>query len=207
MEDARDLYAVLGVDRRSSRQEIREAFKREVLARHPDKGGTARDFRAVLLAFRTLSCRATRKAYDQRLTRSQPGGATRVGLKRSRREASKQPCETRTSPSMDPSSDGTTGSSSTAGFRLAALGAGTPVKKLTVGGQAPTAVLLRALRRLQVFLAVQPAELRRHYIQGLSERLRGVLLAFTQRNPALRSCAAGAAPPQQRRIHVPCGIR
>merc|ERR1719412_1472562 len=108
---------------------------------------------------------------------------------------------------MDPAFGGANGSFSTTGVRLAPLGAGTLVKRLAKGGQKPTAVLLRALRRLRVFLAAQPADLRCGYIKALSEPLRRALLMFAERNPTPGSRVTCTASQQQCRIHVRSGIR
>merc|ERR1719262_820098 len=60
------LYRVLEVDTTADAKDLREAFKRLALVRHPDKGGTAKAFRSLLHAFRILSPPFMRKVYDEK---------------------------------------------------------------------------------------------------------------------------------------------
>jgi len=68
-----DLYAVLGVDRKATADEIRKAYKRRSLETHPDRGGTKEEFQAVNEANAVLSDPAKRGDYDA--TGRVPGAA------------------------------------------------------------------------------------------------------------------------------------
>ena len=63
------LYKVLGVGQLASRSEIRTAYLKRALQHHPDKGGTADDFKLVVFAFETLYSGNARDAYDRKLQR------------------------------------------------------------------------------------------------------------------------------------------
>lgn len=60
-------YDMLGLHRNASEVEVRSAYRRRALATHPDKGGTAIAFRAVVAAFEVLSTIVSRLAYDKEL--------------------------------------------------------------------------------------------------------------------------------------------
>lgn len=62
--DARGLYAVLGVDPLASDSEVRAAAKRRMLETHPDAGGSPEEFMEVHEAYDVLSDRASRARYD-----------------------------------------------------------------------------------------------------------------------------------------------
>lgn len=74
--DDMDYYALLGVDRSSSPEEIARAYRR--LAReyhpdlHPDSGEADVHFKQVNEAYQVLSDQEKRTRYDQQLTSSQP---------------------------------------------------------------------------------------------------------------------------------------
>jgi DnaJ family protein B protein 12 len=66
---ARDYYAVLGVDRKASEDEIKKAYKRMALQWHPDKNPNNADeatkkFKEIAEAFACLSDAEKRKRYD-----------------------------------------------------------------------------------------------------------------------------------------------
>ena len=69
MSEKRDYYEILSVDRGSSADDIRKAYKREALKHHPDRNpgdGTAETkFRACNEAYQVLSDDEKRRVYDQ----------------------------------------------------------------------------------------------------------------------------------------------
>ena len=72
-----DLYQLLGVPRRASREEIAQAWRRRARAEHPDHrprdaGEAADRFRVLAGAWRVLSDPARRAAYDRTLEHKQP---------------------------------------------------------------------------------------------------------------------------------------
>lgn len=64
-------YEVLGIDARSTRGEIKEAFRRMSFQTHPDQGGSAALFRLVQEAWDVLGDESARADYDRR--RGAPG--------------------------------------------------------------------------------------------------------------------------------------
>jgi DnaJ-class molecular chaperone len=72
---AQDFYAVLGVGRTATQQEIRQAFRRLVRKLHPDgaegKDADAERLREVLEAYSVLGHPHRRAAYDQALHREE----------------------------------------------------------------------------------------------------------------------------------------
>ncbi|KAK8457963.1 hypothetical protein SEVIR_3G277700v4 [Setaria viridis] len=92
----KDYYAVLGVERRCSVEEIRKAYRRLSLKVHPDKNkapGAEDAFKLVSKAFKCLSNDQSRKTYDQTGTiedhefNEQYPNAMRQGVARRRRQA------------------------------------------------------------------------------------------------------------------------
>ena len=61
---AGDLYAVLGVDRSASVNDIRKAHKRLALQHHPDRGGDQEEFKKVQRAYEILTDDEKRRHYD-----------------------------------------------------------------------------------------------------------------------------------------------
>ena len=57
-------YVALGVERDATAHEIRSAYRAKVRVCHPDKGGDARTFAKLQLAFETLSDPGRRSTYD-----------------------------------------------------------------------------------------------------------------------------------------------
>lgn len=74
-----DHYAVLGVSRDASMNEIKSAYRRLARITHPDKGGDEVLFRQVNEAWKTLGNNASKTAYDAQLA-SAPAGAAKVVL-------------------------------------------------------------------------------------------------------------------------------
>lgn len=60
-------YSVLEIPADASQGDIRIAFRKRVMATHPDKGGTKESFNAVMRAFELLSDDKKRLHYDERL--------------------------------------------------------------------------------------------------------------------------------------------
>jgi curved DNA-binding protein CbpA len=60
-----DPYLVLGIGRKAEPGTIKAAYKRKVRGAHPDRGGDAADFIAVVKAFGLLSDPELRRIYDE----------------------------------------------------------------------------------------------------------------------------------------------
>jgi DnaJ family protein A protein 2 len=58
------LYKELGVEKGASAEEIKKAYKKEALARHPDRGGDKAGFQRLQAAYDTLSNPEKRAYYD-----------------------------------------------------------------------------------------------------------------------------------------------
>ena len=61
----KDYYAVLGVAKTASADEIKKAFRRLAHEHHPDKGGDAAKFKDVNEAYQVLGDQKKRQTYDQ----------------------------------------------------------------------------------------------------------------------------------------------
>jgi molecular chaperone DnaJ len=61
----RDYYEVLGIEKSSTQDEIKKAFRRKAVEHHPDKGGDETAFKEVNEAYEVLSDEKKRQAYDQ----------------------------------------------------------------------------------------------------------------------------------------------
>ncbi|PIR92579.1 molecular chaperone DnaJ [Candidatus Falkowbacteria bacterium CG10_big_fil_rev_8_21_14_0_10_44_15] len=63
---SKDYYKVLGVDKSSSQEEIKKAFRKKAHEFHPDKaGGNAEKFKEINEAYQILGTEQKRKQYDQ----------------------------------------------------------------------------------------------------------------------------------------------
>ncbi|MGN0016519.1 MAG: J domain-containing protein [Candidatus Avelusimicrobium sp.] len=62
-----DYYAVMGVGRDASAQQIKSAYRKLATKLHPDRGGDPDMFRQLAEAWRTLGNEASRAAYDAKL--------------------------------------------------------------------------------------------------------------------------------------------
>ena len=71
-EDQQSCYAILGVDPSSSTAEIRQAYRKLALAKHPDRGGDPAEFARVSRAYEVLSDAKARAKYDATGRTSKP---------------------------------------------------------------------------------------------------------------------------------------
>ena len=86
-----DPWAIVGVPRHASDDEIRRAFRQRARNLHPDMGGDARSFRRLVRAHDILT-KANRRAWDQQAAARQqrwdrrPGSASGPDSRRERHE-------------------------------------------------------------------------------------------------------------------------
>jgi hypothetical protein len=66
----KDYYAIVGAGEHDSAREIERLYKRQAHKRHPDRGGTEEDMKALNEAYRVLRDEQTRSRYDSQ--RRQP---------------------------------------------------------------------------------------------------------------------------------------
>ena len=59
-----DLYSVLGVERGSSAEEIKKAYRKAALVNHPDRGGDKETFQRLQGAYDVLGDDGKRSHYD-----------------------------------------------------------------------------------------------------------------------------------------------
>lgn len=59
-----DLYQTLGVSKEASQVDIKKAYRKLALSKHPDKGGDAREFHTIQQAYEILSDPKKREQYD-----------------------------------------------------------------------------------------------------------------------------------------------
>ena len=62
---AKDYYAILGVPKGATEDEIKKAFRRQAHEHHPDKGGDQQKFKDVNEAYQILSDKQKRATYDR----------------------------------------------------------------------------------------------------------------------------------------------
>lgn len=62
---SKDFYAILGVSKTATADEIKKSFRRLAHEHHPDKGGDAKKFKDINEAYQVLSDAKKRAAYDQ----------------------------------------------------------------------------------------------------------------------------------------------
>lgn len=77
MEERKDYYGMLGVDRNASTAAIKRAYRRLAKRYHPDMGpgSSAQEFEALQAAYETLADAERRRRYDDELQRAE--GAAR----------------------------------------------------------------------------------------------------------------------------------
>lgn len=64
MGKIRNLYEDLKVSKKTTPEQIKEAFRKMAKKTHPDKGGNAEEFRAIAIAYNILSDEEKRRRYD-----------------------------------------------------------------------------------------------------------------------------------------------
>ena len=69
---SKNYYEILGVDRGSSSEEIKKAYRKKALEHHPDKGGDENKFKEASEAYEVLSDSEKRSRYD-RFGTAEPG--------------------------------------------------------------------------------------------------------------------------------------
>lgn len=60
-----EYYRLLGVSKTASKKDIRSAFRKLAIKKHPDKGGNTEEFKRISEAYATLSDDKKRQMYDQ----------------------------------------------------------------------------------------------------------------------------------------------
>lgn len=70
----KDLYAILGVAKNATQEEIEKAYKKLARAKHPDKGGSNSEFVDIQKAYSTLKDPKSRKMYDSGFDADNPSG-------------------------------------------------------------------------------------------------------------------------------------
>ena len=63
--DTQALYDVLGVTKKATQSEIKKAFRKLALKKHPDKGGDVEEFKKIQAAYEVLGDEEKRSKYDQ----------------------------------------------------------------------------------------------------------------------------------------------
>ena len=69
-----DLYAALEVERGASPEDIKKAYFKAAKTKHPDKGGSAEEFKEIQRAYETLSDPQRRQMYDMTGSEEGQGG-------------------------------------------------------------------------------------------------------------------------------------
>ena len=63
--DTDTLYKTLGIDKKASDSDIKKAFRKLALKKHPDKGGDPEEFKKIQAAYEVLSDSEKREKYDK----------------------------------------------------------------------------------------------------------------------------------------------
>lgn len=87
MSEFVDHYAVLGVSKTASEEEIKKAYRIKALETHPNKGGDAEEFKKANEANEVLSDPEKRAAYDEEYARHHPPPRSHRDRSRPSREA------------------------------------------------------------------------------------------------------------------------
>jgi len=66
-QNRENLYEILGIPRDASQNDIKDAYKKLALLKHPDKGGDASEFSKIQIAYNSLKDEKNRKIYDENL--------------------------------------------------------------------------------------------------------------------------------------------
>jgi DnaJ-class molecular chaperone len=64
VDDKKDFYKILGVEKSASEADIKKAYRKKALELHPDRGGNKDDFAALSSAYEVLSDSKKRQVYD-----------------------------------------------------------------------------------------------------------------------------------------------
>ncbi|KNH09103.1 DnaJ domain-containinging protein, partial [Perkinsela sp. CCAP 1560/4] len=63
--DTKDFYTLLGVSKTATPEEIKKAYRRKAIEKHPDQGGSSEEFTKINEAYSVLSDSSKRSMYDQ----------------------------------------------------------------------------------------------------------------------------------------------
>jgi DnaJ domain len=74
----KDYYAIIGASEDASPQDIDRSYKRQAHVRHPDRGGTEEEMKALNEAYGILKDHVTRRKYDSMRARPGSVAAARV---------------------------------------------------------------------------------------------------------------------------------
>jgi len=149
----RDFYTILNLHPGASLADVRTAYRKAALRSHPDKGGTAKDFHSVTLAFEALS-NAASQAVDPDL-HSAASPAAAASKKGSSRRSRTRPSNT--------------------GKRAPNSSRGTLKKSRPF--------IDKALGQLRALLQFMDAQQRRACILGMTAHVRLALLSFMKQFP------------------------
>lgn len=75
----RDLYEVLEIERGASADDVKKAYFKAARTKHPDKGGSAEEFKEIQRAYETLSDAGRRQMYDMTGSEEGQGGGPQMG--------------------------------------------------------------------------------------------------------------------------------
>ncbi len=71
-DSKKDYYRVLGADERATQRELESFYKRIAARRHPDRGGSEEEMKALNEAYTILKDERTRREYDAARYRTKP---------------------------------------------------------------------------------------------------------------------------------------
>ena len=165
-------YDVLGLEKNSSLEEIKVAFKRQALQVHPDKGGSKEAFHAVYQGFETLADPEARKKHDHLLAALKPKAALRPVQKRKKAAASSSKCS-------EPKSEGPSTPTSRA-------------RASVDGSTGRETHETRILRRIHILLQHLPRDVRHDVIKkDFSEKQRLILEKWMRQSQTPLVSASG----------------